>query len=49
MSFHVGTRHVGPDFAGDWDGVKEQAADRICWWAASLFVKTSSADRIGLL
>jgi photosystem II stability/assembly factor-like uncharacterized protein len=36
VSFHVGARHGGPDYAGSWDGVKDVAADRICRWAAAV-------------
>ncbi|MCK1402052.1 hypothetical protein IVB45_17385 [Bradyrhizobium sp. 4] len=38
VSFHVGERYEGPDYAGAWDGVKEVAADRICRFAAQVFV-----------
>ena len=37
VSFHVGTRHAGPDFAGEWDRQKNTAAERIIAWAASVF------------
>jgi len=37
VSFHVGQRYAGPDFAGQWDGVRDSAADRICRYVAMLF------------
>lgn len=37
VSFHVGQRYAGPDFAGRWDGVKDVAADRICRFADRVF------------
>ncbi|MGJ5000550.1 hypothetical protein ACQR10_04450 [Bradyrhizobium sp. HKCCYLRH2060] len=37
VSFHTGTRHAGPDFAGAWDGARDVAADRICLFAAEVF------------
>jgi hypothetical protein len=37
VSFHLGVRYAGPDFAGEWDGVKDAASDRIIRWAAQLF------------
>jgi hypothetical protein len=36
VSFHTGTRHEGPDFAGQWDGVRRQSVDRICRFVARL-------------
>lgn len=37
VSFHVGQRYAGPDFAGQWDGEKGIAADRICRFVVTLF------------
>ncbi len=37
VSFHVGQRYDGPDYAGEWDCVRDIAADRICNFVAQLF------------
>lgn len=37
VSFHVGTRHKGPDYAGEWDRAVGTAPDRICRWVTTLF------------
>ena len=42
VSFHVGTRHKGPDYAGEWDRAVGTGPDRICRWVATLFAGTSS-------
>ena len=36
VSFHNPWRGNGPDYAGVWDGMRGQGADRICRWAARL-------------
>ncbi len=37
VSFHTAARGAGPDFAGDWDGVKDASATRVCRYIADLF------------
>lgn len=37
VSFHVGHRYDGPDFAGQWDGVRDVQAERICRFVVSVF------------
>jgi hypothetical protein len=37
VSFHVGERYDGPDFAGQWDGAKGTAAERICRFVVEVF------------
>lgn len=36
VSFHNPTRFEGPNFAGEWDGSREQASERILRWIADL-------------
>ncbi len=36
VSFHCAVRDDGPDYPGQWDGQRGQAADRICRWIARL-------------
>jgi len=43
VSFHTGTRGEGPDYAGTWDGVADQAAPRILHWVAALLEGTTAA------
>lgn len=37
VSFHCGSRYHGPDYSGSWDGVRDQAAERICRFVADVF------------
>jgi hypothetical protein len=37
VSFHTGTRGEGPDYAGEWDGAKGTAAERVCRFVAGVF------------
>jgi len=32
VSFHSGERYAGPDYAGEWDGVRGASADRMLRW-----------------
>lgn len=34
VSFHTGSRGPGADYAGQWDGARGVAAERICRWVA---------------
>lgn len=36
VSFHTAQRGKGPDYPGEWDGVKNMGAQRICLWAADI-------------
>lgn len=36
ISFHSAWRGDGPDYRGDWDGMRGQSADRITRWCAAL-------------
>lgn len=36
VSFHTSTRGDGPDYPGQWDGVRHASSDRICRWVFSL-------------
>lgn len=38
ISFHTGERGAGPDFPGEWDGVRMMAPSRICKWIEQIFV-----------
>jgi hypothetical protein len=38
VSFHTEARGAGPDYPGEWDGVKGQSPDRIIRWCARLLV-----------
>lgn len=37
VSFHCGTRHAGPDYAGAWDGERDVQAERVCRYVAEVF------------
>lgn len=37
VSFHTDVRGAGPDYEGQWDGVRQAGVDRICRWTARLF------------
>jgi hypothetical protein len=39
VSFHAGHRGEGPDYAGDWDGVRNMSPTRICRYVADLFAQ----------
>jgi hypothetical protein len=39
VSFHAGARGAGPDYAGDWDGIKNMSPPRICRFIADLFAQ----------
>jgi hypothetical protein len=43
VSFHCGWRGEGPDYPGQWDGQRGQAADRICRWCARLLAAEVTA------
>ncbi|MFT4117491.1 hypothetical protein [Bradyrhizobium sp.] len=47
VSFHVGERYDGRDYSGEWDGVKNLAADRICRLAALVFEGGADAIQRG--
>lgn len=36
VSFHSGTRAIGPAYSGVWDGMRGQSPMRICVWCATL-------------
>lgn len=36
VSFHTATRGQGPDYPGQWDGVRDASPGRICSWCARL-------------
>lgn len=37
VSFHTHSRREGPDYAGQWDGVKDVCAARVIGWAQFIF------------
>ncbi|MGL4442994.1 MAG: hypothetical protein ACRCU1_05175 [Alsobacter sp.] len=37
VSFHTAARGRGPDYAGQWDGVRNWGPTRICKWCVELF------------
>jgi len=37
ISFHTSSRGDGPDYPGEWDGVRDVGPQRICRWIADLF------------
>lgn len=37
VSFHAAARGDGPDYAGDWDGIKNMSPTRICRFVADVF------------
>lgn len=44
VSFHDGARGHGPDYPGNWDGVREVSAVRIVAWVESLLEKEVAAS-----
>jgi hypothetical protein len=42
VSFHTAARGEGPDYGGDWDGVKNMSPERICRFVADLFARASA-------
>lgn len=36
VSFHTSPRGIGPDYRGDWDGMRGTGAQRICSWCTTL-------------
>lgn len=39
VSFHVAERGVGPDFTGQWDGVRGAGPGRVCAYAAHVLAR----------
>jgi hypothetical protein len=39
VSFHTAERGEGPIYRGDWDGIKDMSATRICRFIADLFAQ----------
>lgn len=44
VSFHTAARGAGPDYAGDWDGVKNMSPTRVCRFIADLFATRSVVE-----
>ncbi|MDQ2084777.1 hypothetical protein RA307_31750 [Xanthobacteraceae bacterium Astr-EGSB] len=42
VSFHSAARGEGPDYPGQWDGVRGASADRICRWCARLLAEVTT-------
>jgi hypothetical protein len=42
VSFHSGPRGFGPDYPGDWDGVRGVSDKRIIDWAASVIIEEAA-------
>jgi hypothetical protein len=42
VSFHTDVRGDGPDYPGEWDGVRGQSAARICAWTARVLAHESA-------
>jgi hypothetical protein len=42
VSFHTAQRGEGPDYAGDWDGIKNMSPQRICSFVASVFARVAA-------
>lgn len=38
VSFHTEVKGMGPDYPGEWDGIRGAGASRIIAWAGTLFV-----------
>lgn len=43
VSFHSDARLDGPDYLGEWDGIRGMSVDRICRWAAQLLEDCTEA------
>lgn len=39
VSFHAADRGTGPDYPGEWDGIKNMSPTRVCRFVADLFAK----------
>jgi hypothetical protein len=46
VSFHTAMRGHGPDYPGEWDGVKNMSAARVCRFVADLFM-IQIAEKVG--
>lgn len=44
VSFHTAARSQGPDYPGQWDGVRGQSVDRIVRWVARVLRERESSD-----
>lgn len=43
VSFHAAGRGEGPDYPGQWDGINDASAQRICSWIANLLAERTAA------
>lgn len=43
VSFHSPVRGAGPDYPGEWDGVRMMGHDRICRWCSRLLTEATAA------
>lgn len=48
VSFHTEFRGAGPDFSGEWDGVRDQGSTRICQWIALLLANAEAQEALAL-
>jgi hypothetical protein len=44
VSFHSGERYGGPDYAGEWDGVRGASVDRILRWVRRVLAEGIAAE-----
>jgi hypothetical protein len=44
ISFHTEHRGDGPDYQGDWDGIRGASVERVCKWAAQLLEKANGGN-----
>lgn len=43
VSFHSGERYAGPDYPGEWDGVRDASVGRILSWVRRILAEGGSA------
>lgn len=43
VSFHTEARGLGPDYPGQWDGVRGASPERICRWVAQMLSQEMAA------
>lgn len=44
VSFHTAERGEGPDYSGEWDGVRGASDGRICQWIARVLCSTRAVE-----
>ena len=46
VSFHAGARSRGPDYPGQWDGMRGAGAGRVCSWVVRILGSIDAAGKV---